>query len=151
MMPAATRPQLWSVVAVAALSAAFLVRVAGQAVQRWFPQGFLPPFEAWQGSGIPYPSLLACQIVIIALLAVAICSMVHRARLLSGKGSRWVMIIGCAYFVLMLARLVLGLTVLGDSAWFTAWISALLHLDLAIVIILWGRDQHRLARTGNTG
>ena len=54
-MPAATGPKLWSVVAVAALSAAFLVRVAGQAVQRWFPQGFLPPFEAWQGSGIPYP------------------------------------------------------------------------------------------------
>ncbi len=149
-MQATTRTELWSVVAVAALSVAFLVRVAAQAVQRWYPQGFLPPFDAWQGSGMPYPALLACQVVILALLAVAICSMVHRGRLLSAKGSRYVIFIGCAYFALMLARLALGLTVLGDSAWFTAWISALLHLDLAVVVILWGRDQHRLARTANT-
>ena len=50
----------------------------------------------------------------------------------------------------MLLRLVLGLTVLGASGWFTAWISTLLHLDLALIVILWGRDQHRLARLANT-
>ena len=150
-MQATTRRELWSIVAVAALSAAFLVRVAGQAVQRWFPQEFLPSFEAWQGSGMPYPALLACQIVIIALLGVAICSMVHRARLLSATGSRFVIVIGCAYFALMLARLALGLTVLGDSGWFTAWISVLLHLSLAVIVILWGRDQLRLARTAYAG
>ena len=150
-MQATTRRELWSIVVVAALSAAFLVRVAGQAVQRWFPQEFLPSFEAWQGSGMPYPALLACQIVIIALLGVAICSMVHRARLLNATGSRFVIVLGCVYFALMLARLALGLTVLGDSGWFTAWISVLLHLSLAVIVILWGRDQLRLARTAYAG
>lgn len=150
-MQATTRREIWSIVAVAALSAAFLVRVAGQAVQRWFPQDFLPAFEAWQGSGMPYPALLACQVVILALLGAAICSMVHRARLLNAMGSRFVIVIGCVYFALMLARLLLGLTLLGDSGWFTAWISSLLHLSLAVVVILWSRDQLRLARNANSG
>ena len=150
MQPTARR-ELWSVVAVSALSLAFLVRVAGQAVQRWFPLEFLPPFDAWQGSGMAYPALLASQIVILALLGAALCSIVHRARALGTTASRGVVFIGCAYFTLMLARLALGLTVLGDSGWFTAWISTLLHLDLALVVILWGRDQHRLARLAKTG
>ncbi len=64
-MRASSRREPWAVVAVAALSLAFLVRVAGQAIQRWFPQEFIPPFESWQGSGISYPALLAGQIVIL--------------------------------------------------------------------------------------
>ena len=150
-MQATTRRELWSVIAVSALSLAFLVRVAGQAVQRWFSVEFLPPFDAWQGSGMPYPALLACQIVILALLGAAICSIVHRARALGTKASRCVIVMGCGYFALMLVRLGLGLTVLSDSGWFTAWISTLLHLDLALIVILWGRDQHRLARLAHTG
>lgn len=150
-MQATIRRELWSIVVVAALSAAFLLRVAGQAVQRWFPQEFLPAFDAWQGSGMPYPALLASQVVIVALLGAAICSMVHRARLLNATGSRCVIVIGCVYLAVMLARLALGLTVFGDSGWFTAWISTLLHLGLAVVVILWGRDQFRLARAANAG
>lgn len=149
-MQATVRREWWSVVAVSALSLVFLVRVAGQAVQRWFPLEILPPFDAWQGSAMPYPALLACQIVILALLGAAICSIVHRARALGTTASQWVIFIGCGYFALMLVRLVLGLTLLGDSGWFTAWTSTLLHLDLALVVVLWGRDQRRLARLANT-
>ncbi len=149
VIQAGVRIELWSVVAVSALSFAFLIRVAGQAVQRWFPVEFLPPFAAWQGSAMSYPALLACQIVILALLGMAICTIVHRARVLGTTAGRCVMAAGCAYFALMLARLALGLTVFADSGWFTAWISTLLHLDLAAVVILWGRDQHRLARLAN--
>ncbi len=64
-MRATSRREPWAVVAVAALSLAFLVRVTGQAIQRWFPEESLPPFEAWQGSGTSYPALLAGQIVIL--------------------------------------------------------------------------------------
>lgn len=149
-MRATSRREPWAVVAVAALSLAFLVRVAGQAIQRWFPREFLPPFEAWQGSGISYPALLACQIVILALLGAAICTMVHRVAVMGTMASRCVIVIGCGYFAVMLARLALGLTALSDSGWFTAWISAVLHLDLAVVVILWGWHQHRCARIANT-
>lgn len=147
---ATSRYRAFFVLAVALLSAAFLLRVLGQAVQRWFPQEFLPAFEAWQGSGLPYPALLACQIVILSLLGVAICSMVHRARFFGPRVSRCVIVAGWLYFAFMLARLALGLTVLGASGWFTAWISTLLHLDLAIVVILWGWDQLRRSRAADS-
>lgn len=146
MRVAASRYRAFSIFAVALLSAAFLLRVLGQAVQQWFPQDFLPAFEAWQGSGLPYPALLACQIVILSLLGVAICSMVHRARFLGPRASRCVILAGLAYLAFMLVRLALGLTVLQDSEWFTTWISTLLHLDLAAIVILWGWDQLRRSR-----
>ncbi len=149
-MRATSRRDLWAIAAVAALSFAFLVRVAGQAIQRWLPQEFLPPFEVWQGSGISYPALLACQIVILALMGAAICTMVHRVAVMGTIASRCVIVIGCGYFAVMLARLALGLTALNDSGWFTAWISTVLHLDLAVIVILWGWHQHRLAHTADT-
>ena len=137
------RYQTLSILAVATLPATFLLRVLGQAVQRWFPQEFLPEFEAWQGSGLPYPALLACQIVILSILGVAICTMLHHVQVLGPRASRWVIVAGWAYFALILTRLVLGLTAQGDSGWFTAWISTLLHLDLAAIVVLWGCNQLR--------
>ena len=96
-MQATTRREWWSIAAVSALWLAFLFRVAGQAVQRWFPLEFLPPFDAWQGSGIAYPALLASQVVIIALVGAALCSIVHGARALGTTASWCVIFIGCAY------------------------------------------------------
>ena len=150
-MRAASRRDLWAVVAVAALSLAFLVRVAGQAIQRWFPQESLSPFEVWQGSGISYPALLACQIVILALPGAAICTIVNRVWVLRGMGSRSVIAIGCGYFAIVRARPALGLTAHSDSGWLTGWIPALLRLDLAAVVIPWGWRQHRLAGFADTG
>ena len=112
--------------------------------------GFLPPFDAWQATGIQYPTLLASQVVILAVLGVGIFTVAHR-RVLGTMGSRCVMAIGCACFALMLARLGLGSIALADSGWFRSRISTLLHLDLAVIVILRGRDQHRLARLANTG
>src|SRR5215211_7170591 len=71
--PALTRPHpemprgyaavLWT------LSLLFVLRVAGQALQRWAPQPFLPPFDSFQGSSLPYGLLLAAQLAIIAFMA----------------------------------------------------------------------------------
>ncbi len=133
--------------AVSMLSVVFLLRVAGQAIQRWFPVEFLPPFEAWQGSGLAYSVLLACQVVILGLLATAIRGMVRRRRMLGATASRCVVVIGFVYFAGMALRLILGLTVFDDNRWFTAWISTALHLDLAAIVILWGWDQLRRSRT----
>lgn len=133
--------------AVSALSVVFLLRVAGQAIQRWFPVEFLPPFEAWQGSGLPYSVLLACQIVTLALLTSTIRGMVRQRRVLSATASRCVVVIGFVYFSGMGLRLILGVTLFDGNRWFTAWISAALHLDLAAIVILWGWDQLRRSRT----
>ena len=54
------------------LTIAFLLRVIGQAVQRWSPVKFLPPFDDWQGSGLPYPVLFGAQIVILVVAALVL-------------------------------------------------------------------------------
>jgi len=50
------------------LSVLFAARVLGQAVQRWMPQPFLPPFEAFQGSSLPYWLLLSFQLLILVVM-----------------------------------------------------------------------------------
>ena len=124
--------------ALSALNGAFLGRVAGQAVQRWAPVSFLPPFEAWQGSGLPYSVLLSSQLV-IATLAFLAAGRMHAGRpVLPRRWSGPTLAAGAIYLAAMLARIGLGLTVLSDSVWFTAWISAAFHLVLAAEVLLVG-------------
>ena len=137
------RVDLSLTILVGTLATAFLLRVIGQAVQRWAPQPFLPPFEAWQGSGLPYPLLLAFQVVILVALALAIFGMARGRRVLGRRVGQAVVTVGILYFIVMAARLALGLTIWPDVRWFTAWISTALHLTLASVVILWGWYQLR--------
>ena len=150
-MQATSERELWYAVPVAGLATAFLIRVAGQAIQGRFPQEFLPTFAVWHGGGIPYPAPLACQIVIVGRLGVSICTKIHRIAVLGITASRSVIAIGCGYFAIVRARLALGLSALSDSGWLTGRIPALPRLDLAAVVIPWGRRQHRLAVFADTG
>jgi hypothetical protein len=46
----------------------FAGRVLAQAIQRWWPQPFLPPFGRFQGSGLAYPVLVSAQLLILMLM-----------------------------------------------------------------------------------
>ncbi|MCE2392274.1 MAG: hypothetical protein J4G09_12465 [Proteobacteria bacterium] len=131
--------------ALTALNLAFLGRVAGQAVQRWAPLEFLPPFEAWQGSGLPYPALLASQIAIAAGALWAAARMYAGRRVLARRWSAPLLALAAVYFAAMFARIVLGLTLLSESDWFTAWISGAFHLVLAAELGLVGVYARRFA------
>lgn len=139
-----------------ALGIAFMSRVAGQAVQRWWGLGFLPSQDAWQGSSLPFPALFAAQVVILVIIAVATLRM-RAGRNLFGR--RWVSPVawfGALYFAVMAARLVLGLLgeagALGDDSfaagkWFTAYLPTVFHLVLAGEVMLFaayhrGRLRH---------
>ena len=92
--------------------------MTGQAVQRWAPVSLLPAFDDWQGSGLPYPVLLAFQVGIVVLAVVVTIRMWRGSRLI---GQRWivpVLSVGVVYFTVMFARLILGFTVLSDTTWF---------------------------------
>src|SRR5262245_26354458 len=52
----------------AGLTGLFGLRVAAQAVQHWFPQSWLPPFEDFQGSRLGYSTLLTTQLLILGLM-----------------------------------------------------------------------------------
>ena len=133
-------------VTVAVLSFAFLLRVVGQAIQRWMPQGWMPPFEEWQGSAIPYPVLLGAQVVILALLVVVLRWMAQERTMMGRRMSRAVIGAGSVYFGMMAMRLLVGFFWLRESVWFTAWISTSYHLVLASVVLLWGWQQMRVNR-----
>lgn len=129
--------------AVSALTLAFAARVAGQALQKWAPVSFLPPFDDFQGSGLPYPALLGAQLVILAVAATVIARM-HRGKSLIGR--RLVVPLAAAgglYFAVMAVRLVLGLSVLSHSGWFSTWIPTVFHLVLATKLLLISAYQRR--------
>lgn len=122
--------------AVAGLTVAFTARVAGQALQKWAPVSFLPPFDDFQGSGLPYPALLGAQVAILAIAATVIARMGGGKRLISPRLIVPIAVVGALYFTVMAVRLVLGLSVLSHSGWFSTWIPTVFHLVLAGKLLL---------------
>jgi hypothetical protein len=51
------------VLLMALLTGLFGLPIAGQAVQFWAPQSFLPAFDAFQGSSLSYSTLLLTQLL----------------------------------------------------------------------------------------
>ena len=126
---------------VTGLGLAFLARVAGQAVQRWAPVSFLPPFDDFQGSGLPYSGLLGAQIAILVVTCVVGARMHLGKSLIRSRLVVPVTVAGALYFAVMAVRLVLGLSVLSDSGWFSTWIPTVFHLVLASEVLLIGAYQ----------
>ena len=124
------------------LTVAFALRVTGQIIQRWAPVSFLPAFDVWQGSGLPYPVLLAFQVSIVVLAVAVTLRMTRGSRLI---GKRWtvpVLLAGVVYFTVMFARLILGFTVLSNNTWFDRPIPSAFHLVLATQLMLIAAYQH---------
>ncbi len=117
------------------LSLLFSLRVLGQVVQHWFPQPFLPAFDQFQGSSLPYPVLLATQLLILGLmLRTAWCvqtgTMVPNKR--RGNFFAW---FGGVYLAGSLLRIGVGLAMPDAAGWFKAWIPAFFHLVLATFVL----------------
>lgn len=125
-------PWLWLLLAL------FVVRVVAQPLSLVIHGTFLPPFDAWQGSGLPYPVLLGAQLLIIAFMA--------RTATRFGRGDVvpryrlgvWMLGLGSVYFLTMFVRLLLGLTVFRESRWFSAYLPTTFHLILASWLLLFG-------------
>jgi hypothetical protein len=105
----------------------FALRVAGQAIQRWAPQAWLPPFDAFQGSELPYGVLLGSQLVILAAMA--------RFAVRVPRPRRVFLWTGGIYMAGALARIAIGILVPAAPAWFSAWIPAFFHVVLAAYLL----------------
>lgn len=135
-------PWLWL------LTGLFAFRVCAQLLQARFALPYLPAFEQWQGSSLPYAVLLAIQILILVLFSVvawrfstgrmAPCRLVGVSMLA----------LGGLYFAVMLVRLLLGLTVLSHWHWFASYLPALFHLVLASFLLLVGHFHWRNRKQG---
>jgi hypothetical protein len=113
------------------LAALFALRVLGQGLQQFLLLPFLPPASAFQGSGIPYPLLLAVQLAILYAMLRATIRLQHgatapRRRLGVAFGA-----FGALYMAVALGRIAVGLGVPEAHAWFRTWIPAAFHVVLA--------------------
>ena len=113
------------------LSTMFGARVLGQVLQRWMPQPFLPPAEAFQGSNLPYAVLLSSQLAILTAMFYLTFRMQTGAMVPSrriGLGLAWA---GGIYMALSIGRIAVGLALPEADPWFSAWVPAFFHLVLA--------------------
>lgn len=128
------------------LSLLFMLRVLGQLIQRWFPQAWLPPFDSFQGSGLPYWLLLSVQLLILAAM-VRYSRQVQTGRLLAqprvGTALLW---LGSVYMAGSLMRILVGLVVPSAPAWFSTWIPALFHVVLAGYVLTLAFCRRRAKR-----
>jgi hypothetical protein len=130
------------------LSALFAGRVLGQAVQRWLPLPFLPPFEAFQGSRVPYGLLLSVQLVILGLM-LRVAWRIQTDRLApSRRAGRWLARLGGIYMAVAVGRIAVGLAAPEAPAWFSTWIPGVFHVVLAGFVLAVARYHLRaMART----
>jgi hypothetical protein len=120
------------------LTVLFALRVGGQAIQRWAPQPYLPPFDAFdafQGSNLPYAVLFASQLAILALMC-ALSYRMARAALEPRRRVGWVLLgVGSLYMMGALGRIALGMLWQEAPSWFRTWIPASLHVVLATFVL----------------
>lgn len=131
---------LWS------LTVLFAIRVAGQATQRWWPQSSLPPFGAFQGSGLPYPLLLFAQVIILALMVRATRHVAAGTYKPSVRKIRFLSWFGGVYMAGSVLRIMVGYAVPTAPPWFSTWIPAFLHLVLAGFVITLAVAGRKLLR-----
>ncbi|MDE0661687.1 MAG: hypothetical protein OXI79_18785 [Gammaproteobacteria bacterium] len=134
-------------IAIALLGIAFFGRVVAHIIQITMPVAFLPPLESFKGSELPDPVLLGAQIVILILFVVVVRRIAAGSRVIALRWAYPTIVLGVIYFLVMTARLALGLTILADDKWFAAPIPASFHLVLASAVILIGAyDRTHVAR-----
>jgi putative CocE/NonD family hydrolase len=126
-------------IGLSALLALFLLRVAAQLLIAFGFGGFLPPWEEWFSGLVPYPQLLASQIVIIAICG-KICADFWRARGLSVEPRRWLgsllLVAGSVYLSVMVIRYAIRMALYPPERWTGGSIPIFFHWVLAGFILV---------------
>ena len=115
----------------------FAFRVVAQLAALLFKPSFLPAFESWHGGVLPYSLLLATQILIFIWLACTAWQFSHNAIQPRRRLGMIVLVLASLYFLVMLFRLLLGLTILSEHRWFASYLPAFFHLLLASYLFLY--------------
>jgi hypothetical protein len=105
-------------------------------VQVWQPIGGLPSFQSWHSATLPYPLLVASQLLILAAQAWVIVAITRGAHHPRKRVGQWLFLLGGLYFGFMLFRLLAGLTLLQHLPWFQARLPTIFHLVLASFLLV---------------
>ena len=120
------------------LTLAFCFRVIAQLLQKFGNFNFLPSFNDWQSGSIPYLWLFISQVIIISIAIYTIFKIHKNTYKYSIKKSKVLLFIGWLYFIFMLIRFVLSITILQSHPWYGATIPAAFHMVLAAYLIVLG-------------
>jgi hypothetical protein len=135
-----------------ACTALFVLRVLGQAVVAGWDVGFLPPFERWQSGLLPYPVLLAAQVVLVALMLKIVGDFARAdgyfVRLRPRTG-RILMGLGSLYALTMVVRYGVTMAAYPERRWFTGTIPIWFHFVLAAFVLTLGHYQLRREPTAD--
>lgn len=136
-------PWLWL------LTGFFALRVAAQPAALLVDHRLLPRFEAWHSGTIPYEALVLCQMGILVGMATVSRRFARglvRPRRTLGLA---VYALGLVYGVAMVLRVILGVTILPHSRWFSSWLPTLFHLVLASFLLLVSHYHRRAPATAS--
>jgi hypothetical protein len=118
----------------------FCFRVAGQMLVAFAGVTFLPPMKEWYSGLMPYPYLLPTQFLIIILFG-KICVDLFRGRgffaLPRHSLGAFLQIFGIIYFVAMIIRYVLRMSLYPSQRWTGGSIPIFFHWVLATYLLIW--------------
>jgi len=121
----------------------FVLRVLAQPLALPVNTPLLPRFESWHSGVLPYPVLLLTQLIIVLWLARTSRAFTSGAVVPRAGIGRAAIAFGSVYFLAMVARLLLGATVLADQRWFASPLPTFFHLVLAAFLLLYGHFHWR--------
>ena len=138
----------------ALLTLLFFLRVLGQILVGFFSVTSLPAMEHWHSGLIPYPVLLAIQVVMLAFMT-KISTDISRGGGRFAKTrpnwSRFLVSFSAVYAGAMALRYVLTMIFRPEMRWFGGVIPIFFHFVLATFLYVWGRfhsEREIFARDG---
>jgi hypothetical protein len=128
----------------AVLTLLFLGRVVGQAVVAFLSVRWLPAMHEWHSGLIPYPILLAIQLIMLAFM-IQISRDIWRGSGFFGRArpswSRYLVGFSAVYAGAMMLRYILTMILLPEMRWLGGMIPIFFHFVLAAFVFKWGRFQ----------
>ncbi|MFT5859147.1 MAG: hypothetical protein ACI865_001245 [Flavobacteriaceae bacterium] len=123
----------------------FSLRVLAQFVEAFVDISFIPDFEEWHSASVPYWRLLVAQLLILLFMILSYRRFNSRnVRYVKWRGYLY-LIWGAVYFLAMLGRHILGLTIYTESVWFTSFLSIYFHYVLSLFLITIGLAHYKNA------
>jgi hypothetical protein len=131
------------------LTALFAGRVVGQLAVALDAAPFLPPMEQWQSGLVPYPVLLASQIVLLGALA-GVSAQFTRRRGFVVRPNRWLSMplwaAGWIYAVAMAVRYAVWMAIRPEERWTGDLIPVVFHIVLASFVLVVAGHHRPAAR-----
>jgi len=124
----------------------FCIRVSAQLLVYFLEIPFLPSFEHWHSDSIPYSVLVMSQLIIIVVMSNVALKFSRVQIVANRRMGSWLIMMGGAYCLFMLLRLIISVAELSEHDWWDQPIPSVFHLVLAFFVIVVGQFHYRFGQ-----